>query len=220
MAQPNEIIIAERTYSRIASRFECEARGPVAIRGFEQPHEIWQVVGERPTQQMPSGPDGSNTATPFVGREAQLELLQVLWRKASGGSGGSGLVVGEAGIGKSRLVQHFVDTYATDAIKVQISASPFDANSPLRPFVHYLTQAAGITAADDHSAAIAKLEALLPQAPEAREKAKLLAVLLGHPDPSPEAATLSPEQLREQTIEAVVEHLIGLAGQRAGLHHS
>ena len=212
LAQPNEIIIAERTYSRIASRFECEARGPVAIRGFEQPHEIWRVVGERPTQQMPSGPDGSNTATPFVGREAQLELLQVLWRKASGGSGGSGLVVGEAGIGKSRLVQHFVDTYATDAIKVQISASPFDANSPLRPFVHYLTQAAGITAADDHSAAIAKLEALLPQAPEAREKAKLLAVLLGHPDPSPEAATLSPEQLREQTIEAVVEHLIGLAG--------
>ena len=52
LAQPNEIIIAERTHERIASHFACEPLGAVEIRGFEQPHEVWRVVGERTTRQV------------------------------------------------------------------------------------------------------------------------------------------------------------------------
>ncbi|MBM6581162.1 AAA family ATPase [Microvirga sp. BT689] len=214
LAQPNEIIIAERTHERIAPHFTCEPLGVLEIRGFAQPHEVWRVIGERSARQVREVLDDRGAATPFVGREAELDLLQILWHKAQHGHGGSALVLGEAGIGKSRLVQHFVSSHASDALLVQIAASAFDANSSLRPFADYLAQAADIVAGDDDEAIWAKLEALLKPTPDARDRAQILAMLLGRPDAQSAAAALPPEQLREQTIDILVEHLVTLSGDK------
>jgi class 3 adenylate cyclase/predicted ATPase len=205
LAKPNEIVIAERTYGRVAEHFDCEPLGVVEIRGFDEPHEVWRVVRER-TAPRRRAHEGS--ATSFVGRDAQLDLLEVLWRQAAGGGGAAALVLGEAGIGKSRLVQHFIETHVRDGATVlQIAASAFDANTPLRPFVDYLTQTAGLAAAEDRETAVSKLERLLGGTPAAaREDAEILSGIVGFAGP-PVSSRLPPQEVRERTIEILADHL-------------
>jgi len=206
LAGPNEIIIAERTHARISGLFECEPMGEVEIRGFEEPHAIWRVVGERAARHR--DPQDAK-ATGFVGRDAQLDLLQVLWRKARRREGGAALVLGEAGIGKSRLVRHFIDTHVgVEATVIEIAASAFDAYTPLRPFADYVTGAAGLTMSEDRDSAIRKLDRFLggPSA-ASRENAEILSGLFGHSIPRSGAEPLSPLEVRERTIEILVNHL-------------
>jgi class 3 adenylate cyclase len=147
LAGANEIVISEQTYERVQSQFLCEPLGGVQLRGFDQLHDPWRVVGEARHQArlLTRGPARVDL---FCGREAELDLLLVLWRKAERGEGAAALIMGEAGIGKSRLIEHLrQDHLPADARAIQLVASAFDQDSPLRPFVDYLYDIAGLAPA-------------------------------------------------------------------------
>jgi hypothetical protein len=100
------VLITGATHRLVSGLFVVEALGPRALKGTTTPLEVFQVV--RPTG-VRSKLQAARGLTPFVGREEELRLLLSRWQRAREGEGQLALVVGEAGIGKSRLVAEFHD---------------------------------------------------------------------------------------------------------------
>jgi class 3 adenylate cyclase len=105
-AAPGTVLVTEDTHRLISGLFVVEARGAPALKGIERSRQLYQVT-------RPSGVRGRLEAaaarglTPFVGREDELHLLINRWESTLNGEGQVALIIGEAGIGKSRLVQRF-----------------------------------------------------------------------------------------------------------------
>src|SRR5262249_49458171 len=108
--------------------------GERALKGIERPVQLYRVV-------QPSGVRGRLQAaaaarglTPFVGREDELRLLTNRWKLALEGEGQLALIIGEAGIGKSRLVQRFREQIVgTPHPWIETAAGPFFQNTPFHP---------------------------------------------------------------------------------------
>jgi predicted ATPase len=150
----------------------------------------------------------------MVGRDQELALVLERWRQAVAGEGQAVLLVGEAGIGKSRLVQATLDAIAMDDhLALRYQCSPLHTGTALWPVAQQLGVAAGLLPADTEAAKLDKLEALLREGlRDVRAGAPLIAALFGieagscHP-----GQDLTPQQRRNRTLEALVEHLLGLA---------
>lgn len=214
-ADANEIIIAERTYDRIRSRFACESLGRVTLRGFNEPHMIWRVTGELPHLQPTEAGSQPAQAPRFCNRQDEMDLLGVLWRKAERGAGVSVLVSGEAGIGKSRFIEEFVTSHLPREAKVmRLAASAFWADSPLRPVIDHLQTIARIQAQDSPSAALDKLTKVFAgDDAERRQTASLVASLFGLPATDPAIEGLSPAELRERTMSTLTTQLLMIVGK-------
>jgi class 3 adenylate cyclase len=111
-AAPGTVLITADTHRLVSGLFVVEDRGAHALKGIDRPVQLYRVV-------QPSGVRGRLEAgaaarglTPFVGREDELRLLMNRWEQALEGEGPVTLIVGEAGIGKSRLVQRFREQIA------------------------------------------------------------------------------------------------------------
>src|SRR5215472_1697420 len=106
-AEPGTVLITDAVHQLVSGLFVVESRGAATLKGVERPLQLYQVV-------QPSGVRGRLEATaavrgltPFVGREDELRSLMTRWERSREGEGQVALIVGEAGIGKSRLLQHF-----------------------------------------------------------------------------------------------------------------
>src|SRR3989454_10456434 len=104
LAEANTVAISEATYRLIQGYFDCEALGGQTLRGVAEPVAVYQVLQER-------GARGrldvavARGLTPLVGREQEVGLLVERWEQVKAGQGHVVLLTGDAGIGKSRLVQ-------------------------------------------------------------------------------------------------------------------
>ena len=101
-AEPNTILISENTHRFVTTLFEFEDRGKIAVKGKAEPIQVYSVLSERKGATRQRGIAGLQS--PMVGRESEYaQLLQVL-SNARAGRGAIVSVIGEAGLGKSRLV--------------------------------------------------------------------------------------------------------------------
>lgn len=101
-AEPNTILISENTHRFVTTLFEFEDRGKIAVKGKADPIQVYSVLGERRGATRQRGIAGLQS--PMVGRESEYaQLLQVL-SNVRAGRGAIVSVVGEAGLGKSRLI--------------------------------------------------------------------------------------------------------------------
>src|SRR5262249_3497083 len=108
LAVPNTITISEATYRLVQGYFDCEGVGAQTLRGVTEPIDVYHVLRESGAT---SRLDVAQTRglTPLVGRESEVALLLERWEQAKAGHGQVVLLSGEAGIGKSRLVQMLKD---------------------------------------------------------------------------------------------------------------
>jgi class 3 adenylate cyclase/tetratricopeptide (TPR) repeat protein len=137
-ATPDAVLITAATHRLISGLFVVEALGPRPLKGIATPPEVFQVV-------RPTGVRGKLAAarslTPLVGREEELRLLLSRWQRAREGEGQLALVVGEAGIGKSRLVAEFHDRIRdTPHTWMESAGEQFFENSPFHPLTEMLSQ--------------------------------------------------------------------------------
>jgi serine/threonine protein kinase/tetratricopeptide (TPR) repeat protein len=103
VAAPRQVTCTEATHRLIRGQFQCASLGPRKITGVAQPLELFQVqgVGEARSPLEAAGPAG---LTPLTGRDHEISLLQDRWEQAQEGMGQVVLLIGEPGLGKSRLV--------------------------------------------------------------------------------------------------------------------
>ena len=98
------IVCSGATHRLIRSRFDCARAGEQRIKGLAQPIEIYQVQGVAEVRNPLEAP-GAAGLTPLTGRDLEITLLKDRWERAQEGAGQIVLLIGEPGLGKSRLVQ-------------------------------------------------------------------------------------------------------------------
>src|SRR2546421_4050823 len=126
-------MLSASTYRLIQGYFDCEAFSAQALRGVAEPVAVYRVLQE-------SGARGrldvaaSRGLTPLVGRESEVALLLERWEQVKAGHGQVVLLTGEAGIGKSRLVQMLKDHVASEPhIRWECRSSEYYQNTALFP---------------------------------------------------------------------------------------
>lgn len=213
---PGGIGVGPSTLRIAGAQFEFDDLGSQALKGFDAPVAV-SALRRALSLNSRSAWRGRDASLPMVGRDTELAALLALWERASGGRTGGALVVGEAGLGKSRLVtalDHALPAQGHTLLRLQ--CSPFHVNSALQPFVQHLAEAAGIVTADDAPARLDKLEAQLAIAgiDDARECA-LIAALLSVPyDGRYPALAMPPPMQLQLTKEALQHYFSGLAKHR------
>ncbi|HEY2227247.1 MAG TPA: AAA family ATPase, partial [Xanthobacteraceae bacterium] len=212
-AEPGMVIIAEATRRLLGKVFEIVDLGPQTLKGIAAPVPTFAVRGERSSESRFAARSGEKLL-PIVGREEELALLIERWRQARRGDGQLVLLVGDAGIGKSRIMQALIDAAAADDhICIRYQCSPYHADSALYPTIQQLTLAVGGSAGDTTETKLDKLEGLLGQAgADTSGAAPLIAALLGLASEGRYGQLgLSPQQQRARTLDALIGQVVGLA---------
>jgi class 3 adenylate cyclase len=138
-ADPGSVLITTNVHRQVAGLFVVEERGPHALKGASTPVALYRIVRASGGRRF-----GARTLTPLVGREEELALLRRRWERASNGAGQLTLIVGEPGIGKSRLVEEFRATLGeTPHTFVELSSSQLLQNTPLHPIAEWGRQRFG-----------------------------------------------------------------------------
>jgi class 3 adenylate cyclase len=178
LAESGQIVIAESTRRLLGDIFELADLGMKSLKGIGAPIQAFAVTCERPVEsrfEAMSGP----SLLPMVGRDQELALLLERWALAKAGEGQGVLLVGEAGIGKSRISRALLDALAEEThFRVRYQCSPYHTDSALWPAIQQLNYAAGLDAEGPVEARLDKLEALLDRS-GGRDAAPLIADLLG-----------------------------------------
>jgi class 3 adenylate cyclase/DNA-binding CsgD family transcriptional regulator/predicted ATPase len=213
LASPGQIVIAESTRRLLSDIFELADLGKQTVKGTVEPVRAFAVTGERPVESRFDARSGS-VLLPMVGRDQELALLLERWAQAKAGEGQGVLLVGEAGIGKSRIGRALLDAVAEEPhVRIRYQCSPYHIDSALWPVIQQLARVAGLAAGDSLDARLDKLEALFGQA--GTEAASLIASLMGL-DGAARYGELSlpPPVQRARTLEVLVGQLLGLAAVR------
>jgi predicted ATPase/class 3 adenylate cyclase len=146
-ALPDTIVISHETRSLLAGQFALEDLGSRTLRGLSRPIQIYRVLGKSGAASRFHAMQSSHGLTPFVGRERELQAIRAAWGEAAEGHGRTLLLRGEAGIGKSRLLEaagQIAVSRLHEAFEAQ--CSPYQANSPLYPIVEMIESRSGIEA--------------------------------------------------------------------------
>ncbi|MEM7026174.1 MAG: AAA family ATPase, partial [Pseudomonadota bacterium] len=215
LAEPGQVVIAEATRRLVGAGFDCSDLGPQTLKGLDEPVVAFAVTGERAMASRFEAQTGR--LLPMVGRNQELALLLERWEQAKAGEGQGVLLVGEAGIGKSRITRALLDALAEEPhVRIRYQCSPYHADSALWPVVQQLRHAAGLAAEDTSGAQLDKLEALLAQADgDIEGSAPLVADLLGLSGAGRYGPIDLPAQAqRARTLAALVDQLLGLAARQ------
>ncbi|WP_394828997.1 protein kinase domain-containing protein [Pendulispora albinea] len=210
---PNEILVGEATHLLVRSAFELEPRGEAIPTAGTRPTRIYRLLGSRDAASR-FDPIARGTLTPLVGRDGELEALRVLWEAAKARKGRFVLIAGEAGIGKSRLLERHLEEVATGphAI-VRCQCWPHLQNSALQPIADGLARIMGLRSEASPAEKLQLLEMALTAAHLSLEEyAPLLAAFMRVPAgelyPLP---PLTPDLLKKRTLAALVTLFTRLA---------
>jgi len=207
LAAPNTVAISEVTSRLVQGYFACEALGEQTLRGVAEPVQVYQVLQE-------SGARGrldvaqTRGLTPLVGRESEVALLLERWEQVKSGQGQVVLLSGDAGIGKSRLVQLLKEHVANEPhTRWECRSSPYFENTALFPLTDLFQRLLQFHAEGTLDTKVEKLASALSQYRlPLEETMPLLAPLLSLPLPEHRypLLNLSPQRQRQKTLETIV----------------
>jgi class 3 adenylate cyclase/predicted ATPase len=215
-ATPDTVLISAATQRLIQGYFTYHALGSQTLRGVATPIQVYQVVGATEVQQR-FDVVAARGLTPLVGREHELGILRERWAQVQAGQGHSVVLSGEAGIGKSRLVQVVKDEIiGATALRIEYRCSPYHQHSALYPIIAHLERVLDLRQDDTPEEKLRKLEeALRPYPCSLTEVVPLFAALLTVPLPaSYPPLTLTPQRQKQKTLEALLTWLLALTEQQ------
>ena len=214
LAAPNTLVIAEATRRQVGGLFDLADLGPQTLAGFADLQPAWRVISESGVlsrfEALRSG------TTPLVGRGEEFDLLLRRWEQAKTCEGRVVLLLGEPGIGKSRLTAALSERIEDEPhTRLRYFCSPHHQDSALYPVIAQLERAAGFARDDGPEAKLDKLATLLGPAAEAGDDISLLVELVSLPGGDRFAPLeLSPQRKKERTLAALLRQLEGLARQQ------
>ena len=221
IAQPNQVIVAPLTRELAGDAFAFESLGLHQLKGIAEPVTAWRMLAELDSEGAHQNPPVTGTL-PLVGRPEELGLLLRSWDVSKQGQGQVVLIQGEAGIGKSRLVEAMrTNLPNANFAWVATRCSPYHTNTTLYPVIERLKHSFGWRVGDENASRLAKLETVLKTQSLPLERAvPLYADLLRLPLPAESYPTLrlTAQEQREQTLDALVGWLMEEAERKPILH--
>ncbi len=209
LADPGAIVITPETLALAEGYVEVKSLGPVLVKGLAEPVEVYEVTGAGPvrTRLQASSRRG---LTRFVGRDAELEQLRRAQQLAGDGHGQVTAIVGEAGVGKSRLLYEFTHSHRLQGWLTLESASlSYGKATSYLPVIDLLKGYFKIQDRDDLREIREKVTGKLLTLDRAREPTlPALLSLLDVPADDVSWGSLDPAQRRQQTLDAVKRLLL------------
>lgn len=214
LAEPNSVVISEATSRIVSGFFHCRVLHAPRVPGGAAPMVAYQVVGESEIRSRLEVAVARGLS-PFVGRQEQLSTLRACWRHARDGHGRVVLLSGEAGIGKSRLLQALRARIANDPHTwLECHCASYHHNSPLYPAIDLLWRGLRFTQREEPGHRFDKLErGLAAYGFSLAEAVPAFATLLSLPIPEeryPPRAVPPPRQ-RQQLLELLQRWLLKAA---------
>ena len=215
LAAPNSVLASDATRSLTGNIFAWTSLGPRRFKGLREPARVWRLEGERSLESRFEGRSARLTA--FVGRNHEFGLLLDRWRRATEGEGQVVLLAGEAGIGKSRILETLHERLAAEACRVlRFQCSPYHTTSALYPVIRHLERAIGFKPGDGDRENAARLERWLAGSPVRTDQAlglvaSLLSVPLGDHHPP---LDMTPQQQKARTLDLLAQQVFALARLR------
>ncbi len=209
LASPGSILLTPATLELVEGFVAAKPLGPVPVKGLADPVEVYELTGagQARTRLQAAALRG---LTRFVGRDAEVEHLRRVLGQADAGRGQVVALVGEAGVGKSRLTYEFTHSHRVqDWLILESSSVSYGKATSYLPVIDLLKGYFKIGDRDDHREMRAKvlgrvlgldraLEPLLPP----------LLALLDVPVEDPAWQTLDPPERRQRTLDAVKRLLL------------
>ena len=209
LAEPGTIAVGEATARSLVHRFALEPLGEVSVKGRVKPVEIWRLVcagaATRPAAR-----------TPLVGRQAELDRLRMVLDELTAGRGQVALVLGDAGIGKTRLLGELRELGAERVTWLEGQCRSYGTELLYGPFVEMARRWIGVEEGEPELSVRAKLRAKLALLPAAALDAVLPAfarLLSLRPAPDDPLAALPPAQLAAALRSAFATWVATLARQ-------
>jgi class 3 adenylate cyclase/tetratricopeptide (TPR) repeat protein len=120
-AEPGTILISHHTYQHIRGVFDFQPLDPISVRGFPEPVAVYCVLRRKPRSFRTRRRGVEGIETRMIGRDAELVILQGLfWQVVEKHERLSAIIVGEAGLGKSRLLYEFENWGDLQPVNVQL----------------------------------------------------------------------------------------------------
>src|SRR5215831_12180049 len=209
LATPGTIRLTAATLRLVEDMVQVQALGPVPVKGLVEPVEVFELVGASGTRRRVQAA-AARGLTRFVGRQTELTTLTEVLARASAGHGQIVALVGEAGVGKSRLVYECVHSYRTQGWLVLENASvSYGKATPYFPVIDLLKHYGHIEERDDSRTIRAKVTGqVLTLDPALQDTVPaLLSLLDALPEDSP-FFHLDPPQRRQHTLDALKRVLL------------
>ena len=209
MATPGSIRLTPSTLGLVEGLVRVNALGPVPVKGLLDPVDVFELAGASALRRRFQAA-AARGLTRFVGRQPELEALHRALAQAAGGHGQVVALVGEAGVGKSRLAYEFVHAHPTQGWRVLESVSvSYGKATPYFPVLDLLKRYCHVDDGDDARTMRAKVTGQVLTLDETLQDIlpALLSLLEVLPDDSP-FRTLDPPQRRQRTLQALKRVLL------------
>ena len=207
-AEPGTVQIAQHTYKHVEKNFEFESLGLVEVKGKSDPVQAYRVLGRRDVATRVRGIEGLHVE--MVGREAELQILQNVMADLKQGIGRIVCVLGEAGLGKSRLISEshtdFQDLIGQNGSWYETISLSFEYNQAYGLFQRLIQRVIGIAYNDPPQIVRKKLASLLESFSEqSRPRAKQVIEALFALESETNGAPLDDEVFRQELLVAMNE---------------
>ena len=210
MTEPGTVAIAETTQRLTGGLFDYKVLGPTKLKGSPTPIYAWAVLAEKPIDSRFEALRTGNL--PLLGRTEELDLLLRRWERAKSGEGRVVLLIGEPGIGKSRLVAALAQSVGQiPHAEVRLVCSPHHQDSPLYPIVCQFERAANFESGDPPAVRLEKLTRLFDAGVSPKTDVALIAELLSIPRGETEGADIpAGQRSKAMTLAAILRQFEGL----------
>src|SRR5215467_7710408 len=209
LATPGSIRLTAATLRLVEGLVQVTTLGPVPVKGLAEPLEVFELAGASGVRQRVQAA-AVRGLTPLVGRQQELEALHQALAQAQTGHGQVVALVGEAGVGKSRLVHECVHSHHVQGWRVLESAAvSYGRTTPYSPVIDMLKRYGQIEDHDDAGTIRAKMTRQVVTLDETLQDMlpALLALLDSLLEDSP-FHTLEPPQRRQRTLDACTRVLL------------
>jgi class 3 adenylate cyclase len=209
IADPGAIVITPDTLALAEGYVEVKSLGPVPVKGLGEPVEVFELVGAGAARTRLEVA-ARRGLTRFVGRNAELEQLRGALDRATAGHGQVVAVVGEPGVGKSRLFWELVHSHRVHGwLVVQSASVSYGKATAYLPVIELLRGYFEIESRDDPRTIREKVTGkVLTLAPELGPTVPALLALLDVPADEVSWQALDPLQRRQQMLDAVKRLLL------------
>lgn len=211
-APPNSILVTAGTRKLLGHAFVCGPPSPYELTGLSAKVSACLVTGRRPVENRFSSMRGPRL-TQFIGRQHELQQMLALWERVKAGNGQVALLCGEAGIGKSRACEVFLERIITDAhVRIRYQCALHHANSPFYPIIDQLERTANFEPGDAPDLKLDKLGAALSSmGASTLADIRSCAALLSIPTAVISGPAPAPQRQKDLTISALIRQILALS---------
>ncbi len=208
-ADPGTVLVSQNTHRLVRDFFEFESKGPIRVKGVEEAQEAHVLLrpGEVETRIAASAAKG---LTRFVGRKRELETLREVFHKAESGRGQVVGIIGEAGVGKSRLLVELRNVLPRGSYSYfEGRCLHYGGSMPYLPLLDVFRSSIGVKEGDPEPIIKKKMrERVFGLDEKLKSTIPPLQELLSLKADDEEYAKLKPAEKREKTFEAIRDLLI------------